>query len=100
LPLLPIPALKASVNASGAVALRTFAGAKVTQLDAGTYRIVVTDRNRRAGFHLGGPGLHMNTSKRFVGRRRWLVDIGTSAPYGSTFAYRADGRRRVTFIVH
>jgi hypothetical protein len=100
LPLLPIPALKASVSAAGVAALRTSAGVRVTELDAGTYRIVVTDRSRRAGFHLGGPGLHASSGKRFVGRRRWSLEIGASAPYGSTFAYRADGRRRVTFIVH
>jgi len=100
LPLLPVPTLQASVSAAGAPALRTSSGARVTELDAGTYRIVVTDRNRRAGFDLRGPGLHLNSGKRFVGRRRWRLEIGTSAPYGSTFAYRANGRRRPTFIVH
>ena len=100
LPLLPVPTLQASVSAAGPPVLRTSSGARVTELDAGTYRIVVTDRNRRAGFDLRGPGLHLNSGKRFVGRRRWRLEIGTSAPYGSTFAYRANGRRRATFIVH
>jgi hypothetical protein len=99
LPLLPIPTLHASVSAGGVASLRTAAGARVTELDAGTYRIVVTDRSRRAGFRLRGPGLDVSSGKRFVGRRRWRLEIGTDAPYGTSFAYRAGGRRRVTFIV-
>jgi hypothetical protein len=100
LPLLPMPTLYASLSASGAASLRTSSGEGVTILDAGTYHVIVTDRSHRAGFRLRGPDLDVSSGKRFVGKRHWRLEIGTSAPYGSTFAYRADGRRRVTFVVH
>jgi hypothetical protein len=62
LPLLPIPTLHASLSAAGVASLRTSSGASVTALDAGTYGVVVTDRSRRAGFHLDGPDLNVTSS--------------------------------------
>jgi hypothetical protein len=100
LPLLPVPTLRASLSATGKVSLRTSAGASVRSLDAGTYFVVVADRARQAGFHLSGPDLNVSSGKRFVGKRRWQLEIGTAAPYGSTFTYRADRHHRGTFIVH
>jgi hypothetical protein len=100
LPQLPIPTLHASLSATGRVSLRTSARASVKKLNAGTYFVVLTDLDRHTGFHLSGPDLKVNSGKRFVGKRRWRLEIGTAAPYGSTFTYRADGHHRGTFIVH
>jgi hypothetical protein len=97
--LLPLPTLHALVTSTGVATLRTSSGARVRLLEAGTYRVVVTDHSRRAGFRLRGPHLDAATGGRFVGRRRWRLEIGTAAPYGSTFTYRGGGRRRVTFVV-
>jgi hypothetical protein len=100
LPLLPIPALHATIDAAGHASLRTSSGAKVTELDAGSYVVFVTDRSRRAAFGLQGPDLDLSSGKRFRGKLRWHLDIGTDAPYGTKFSYGASGRRRLTFIVH
>lgn len=99
LPLLPLRTLHATVTAGGATSLRTSSGATVRTLDADTYRVIVTDRSRRAGFHLTGPGLDRSSGKRFVGTRIWRLEIGTDAPYGSPFSYRSHGRG-VTFVVN
>jgi hypothetical protein len=98
--LLPIPTLHASLSAKGVASLRTNSGTSVSELDAGTYYVVLADRDRHAGFHLSGPDLNVSSGKRFVGRRRWKLQIGTFAPYGSTFTYRSNRNHRRTFIVH
>jgi hypothetical protein len=99
-PLLPIPTLQASLSATGVASLRTTSGTNVSEIDAGTYNLVLTDRDRQAGFRLTGPDLNLASGKRFVGNRRWRLQIGTSAPYGSTFIYGADNHHQGKFIVH
>ena len=69
-------------------------------LDAGTYAVIVDDHSRRAGFHLDGPGLAEATANRFVGRRRWRLEVGTDAPYDSTFTYQGARESRSSFVVH
>lgn len=97
--LLPVPTLFGTVTRTGATSLRTASGARVSTLDAGTYVVIVRDRSRRYGFGLRGPGFGQATGRRFVGRRTWHIELGTSAPYGSTFTY-GSSKRRTKFVVH
>ena len=99
LPLLPIPTLRASVSAAGVPFLHTASGTKPMALDAGEYNIIVTDRSRHAGFRLTGPGLDLTSGKRFVGSRRWRVELGIAAPYDSHISYGTDNHPTFTLTV-
>jgi plastocyanin len=57
------------------IALKTSAGTKVKHLQAGTYRLVVTDRTGvdSHNFHLKGFGVDKATGVPFVGTRTWTV---------------------------
>ena len=59
------------------ITLRNAAGAKVTKLRAGDYRLRITDRSGddRHNFHLVGPGVDMRTGLNFVGGRVWRVKL-------------------------
>ena len=100
LPLIPVPSLTASVSATGKVTLQTASGSSVTALDAGSYTVVVHDRSKRDGFRLSGPNFQMSTGKRFVGRKVWQAEIGTSKPYGSVFLFGSDRGARMSFVIH
>jgi plastocyanin len=67
--------LNATVGPGFTITLRTAAGAKVTRLKAGTYRITVRDRASFHNFHLRGPGLNRRTGVEFVGTRTWTVTL-------------------------
>jgi len=102
LPLIPIPTLSALVTRSGKATLRSAAGRAVSQLDAGTYRIVLRDQSTKAGFRLSGLGLSVTTGKAFIGTRAWTGDIGSSAPYGARITYGSTARphTRTAVTVH
>jgi hypothetical protein len=100
LPLVSVPKLSGSVSSTGKVTLKTASGGVVKTLDAGPYTILVQDRSKRYGFRLSGPDLQMSTSKRFVGRKVWHVEIGTGVPYGSVFRYGPDRGANTSFVVH
>lgn len=55
--------------------LRDAAGNLVTQLDPGTYTILVNDRSGIHNFHLTGPGVDMATAVAFVGEATWTVTV-------------------------
>ncbi len=64
------------------ISLKTTPGKKVTRLPAGTYRIVVNDRNgfdNPHNFRLRGPGVNRATSVPFAGRRVWTVKLRPGA---------------------
>jgi hypothetical protein len=90
LPLAPVPTLYASVGPGKAIVLRAGSGERVTELDAGPYRIVVTDRSQRDNFHIVGPNVDRRTGIRFKGTVQWKLQVGLSVPYGSRYIYRSD----------
>jgi plastocyanin len=66
--------LTASVGPDFEISL-TRGGARVTQLDPGTYEIEVNDRSDFHNFHLSGPGVDERTAVEFVGRTTWTVNL-------------------------
>lgn len=90
LPVEATPTLRASVGPGKTIALRAASGERVTQLDAGAYLIVVTDRSLRENFHLLGPDIDRRTGSRFRGTVRWRLQIGHTVPFGSRYSYRSD----------
>jgi len=77
--------LTATVRPSWTVSLRTAYGDPVTVLEAGRYRIVVTDSSPRTGFQLVGPGERNKTVVRFRGTVAWRVRLRVG-----TYRYQAD----------
>lgn len=67
--------LNASVGPGFAISLRTAGGARVRQLAAGRYRIVVRDRSAMHNFRLVGPGVRKATGVRFRGTVTWTVTL-------------------------
>lgn len=67
------PRLIAEVGPEFTISLTTESGQRVTQLDPGTYTIVVEDRSNEHNFHLEGPGVDETTSVAFVGTATWTV---------------------------
>ena len=70
---------------STSAALRTTAGRRVRTIRRGAYWIVVSDRSRRANFHLTGRRVDRRTTTRFRGTVRWRVLL-----VRGTYRYRAD----------
>jgi Copper binding proteins, plastocyanin/azurin family len=82
--------LRASVSPGGAVRL----GA--SSVRSGRYRIVVSDRSRRANFHIRGRGVNSRTGMRFHGSKTLRVRLARGVyRYGSDSAGLAK-RLRVT----
>ena len=103
LPSRPIPTLRASVGPGQTITLRAASGERVTQLNAGSYFVVATDRSLNENFHLIGPDIDRRTGLRFRGTVRWRLQIGLSEPFGSRYSYRSDRRGsklRGTFMIH
>jgi hypothetical protein len=67
------------------VALTTTSGRRVTRIRRGLFWVVVSDRSRRANFHLTGPRVNRATTQRFRGTVRWRVRF-----LRGTYRYRAD----------
>ena len=65
--------LRASVGPDFTISLTDASGNRVTQLDPGTYTIVVEDKSDFHNFHLSGPGVNERTSVEFVGTVTWTV---------------------------
>lgn len=73
------PQLLASVGPGFTISLTDAAGKRVTQLDPGTYDIVVDDQADEHNFHLRGPGVDEFTSVSFVGKATWTVALKDGA---------------------
>jgi len=71
----PPTRLNATVGPGFTITLRTQAGARVRNLRAGRYVIVVRDRSRAHNFHLTGPGLNRRTTVGFVGTVTWRLTL-------------------------
>jgi hypothetical protein len=67
------PKLTATVGPGFTIRLTGPTGQAVTQLDPGTYEIVVSDLSEEHNFHLQGPGVNETTSLEFVGTVTWTV---------------------------
>jgi plastocyanin len=65
--------LRATVGPEFTISLTDASGNRVTQLDPGTYDIVVDDRSDFHNFFLSGPGVSQRTGVEFVGTTRWTV---------------------------
>ena len=64
-----------TVGPSASIILRDAAGNRVTQLDPGTYDIVVEDKSFEHNFHLTGPGVDRSTEIGEVGTQTWTVTL-------------------------
>lgn len=69
----PAGTLRATVGPEFTISLTDASGNRVTQLDPGTYTIVVEDKSDFHNFHLSGPGVSERTDVDFVGERTWTV---------------------------
>lgn len=67
------PKLSATVGPGFTIRLLGPTGQVVTQLDPGTYEIVVDDLSEEHNFHLQGPGVSESTTLAFVGTVTWTV---------------------------
>lgn len=67
--------LRAVVGPEFEISLTDASGNRVTQLDPGTYTIVVDDRSDFHNFHLSGPGVNERTGVEFVGTQTWTVTL-------------------------
>jgi plastocyanin len=63
------------------ITLTNAAGARVTDIPAGTYEIEVRDRSEQHNFHLTGPGVNMATDVGFIGTVTWTVTLRDAARY-------------------
>jgi len=59
----------------------------VARLQAGRYTVVVRDHSTSDNFHLFGQGLDKKTSRSFVGRQQWTLDLRKG-----TYIFRSDAR--------
>ncbi len=53
----------------------TKAGAKVSKLKAGTYKLVIADKSSIHNFHLTGPGVNKSTSVGGSGTTTWKLTL-------------------------
>lgn len=89
--------LHARVGPGFTISLSTEAGARVTNLDAGTYVIQVDDMSVEHNFHLRGPGVDRATEIGDVGTQEWTVTVRDG-----TYTYVCDphqGMMRGSFTV-
>ena len=67
--------LFASVDPNARIILTDASGNRVTQLDPGTYEIVVRDTTDEHNFHLTGPGVNRTTSVSGLESETWTVTL-------------------------
>lgn len=69
------PKLIGKVGPGFEISLTNEAGQRVTQLDPGTYDLVVTDESDSHNFNLSGPGVDERTDVGFTGTRTFTVTL-------------------------
>jgi plastocyanin len=67
--------LNGTVGPGPTISLTDAGGGRVTQLDAGTYDIVVDDKSAEHNFHLFGGSVDVATDVEFVGVRTFTVTL-------------------------
>ena len=70
------PTLRGEVGPGFEISLRNAQGARVTQLDPGTYVVRIEDQSEIHSFHLEGPGVDEQTGVEFTGTVEWTVTFG------------------------
>ena len=70
------PTLRGEVGPGFEISLRNAQGARVTQLDPGTYVVRVEDQSEIHSFHLEGPGVDEQTGVEFTGTVEWTLTFG------------------------
>jgi hypothetical protein len=81
----PPAAVTATVSPLRGIQLRTAYGGRVTALEAGLYRIAVTDASRSDDFHLIGPGVNRRTGLARTGKAKWTLRLRQG-----TYRYHSD----------
>src|SRR5256885_15399793 len=74
------------VGPSFSISLKHDDGTRVTNLDPGTYSIVVEDNSAEHNFHLVGAGVDQSTDIETTGTVTWDVTVQD----GQTYRYRCD----------
>ena len=69
------PMLFGNVGPGFTITLKDASGARVTQLDPGTYDIQVSDQAVEHNFHLVGPGVDQSTDVAGTGTVTWTVTL-------------------------
>jgi plastocyanin len=69
------PKLFATVGPGASIVVRDGAGNRVTQVEPGTYDVVVNDLAAEHNFHLTGPGFDRFTSVEGTGQETWTVTL-------------------------
>lgn len=84
------PTLHGLVGPGPSIGLADASGGRVTQLEPGTYDLVVDDRSEEHNFHLTGSGVDVATDVEFVGTRTFTVTLAAGTyrfncdPHAST----------------
>ncbi len=78
-----LPRLVGKTGPAFTISLKTASGARVTQVKAGTYTLVVTDRTGTDAhnFHITGAGVDLKTTVGFVGTKTWRVRFQRGKTY-------------------
>lgn len=87
--------MSAHLDSSGHATLVAPYGMPAAALLAGSYVLTISDRSRRQGFRLAGPGVHIDTGSTFRGRKSSSVRLRKG-----TYTYGAGpkaGHRLVVF---
>jgi hypothetical protein len=89
-----VVALTGAVGPRRTISLKSAAGARVTSVATGLFRITVRDRSRADNFHLSGPGVDKKTGVGFRGAVRWIVELSAGR-----YVYKSDRHKalRATF---
>jgi len=69
------PQLFGTVGPGFTIKLNDASGARVTQVDPGTYEITVSDQDIEHNFHLSGPGVNESTKVETEGTVTWTVTL-------------------------
>jgi hypothetical protein len=89
--------LDGTVGPGFTISLNFADGALVTQIDPGTYEIVVRDLSDEHNFHLSGPGVNETTQVSETGTVTWTVTFGNARYTLQCDPHGGEGMRR-TFI--
>lgn len=69
------PRLLATVGPGASIGMSDANGARLLNIDPGTYEILVRDQSDEHNFHLSGPGVDRATDVEFVGQELWTVTL-------------------------
>lgn len=91
-----VPQLFGTVGPGFSIRLDDAAGNLVTQVDPGTYEIVVRDLAEEHNFHLSGPGVEEQTSVEGTGTVTWTVSLRAGTYTILCDPHATSMRRRLT----